>query len=122
MVKESNFKILCLFNKCQLKYIFFTVILSSLFWFYESFAIDETNEIPNNNNNSGITSDFNFSNITNITNNKHDSVYAQIASIDNHLYLIWQESVGDDKPKETNYEIYFKKSVDNGNTFSNQLI
>jgi hypothetical protein len=121
MVKESNFKILCLFNKCQLKFIFFTVILSSLFWFYESFAIDETNEIPNNNNNSGITSDFNFSNITNITNNKHDSVYAQIASIDNHLYLIWQESVGDDKPKETNYEIYFKKSVDNGNTFSKSI-
>jgi hypothetical protein len=109
MAKESNFKILCLFNRCQLKFIFFTVIMSSLFWFYEIFAIDETDEIPNNNNNSSITSDFNFSNITNITNNKHDSVYAQIASIDNNLYLIWQESIDDDKSKENNYEIFLKK-------------
>jgi len=112
----------------HLKFILLAVILSSLFYFCEIFAINETAEklsfngflqIQNGYNNSFI-SDWNFSNIINITNNKLDSVYAQIAAIDNNVYLVWQESV-DDNSDENNYDIYFKKSLDNGSTFSKSI-
>lgn len=129
IIQNTNFKILSLINKCKPKLIFFTIIISSLFYFYEIFANDEIGEktLTLNNfskiqNNSDIpfNSDFYFANVTNITNNTLDSVYAQIAAIDNNVYLVWQESVND-KSKENNYDIYFKKSKDNGNTFSKSI-
>jgi hypothetical protein len=129
IIQQSNFKILSLVNKCKLKLIFFTIVISSLFYFYEIFANDEIDEkkLSLNNfskiqNNIDITfnSDFYFANVTNITNNTLDSVYGQIAAIDNNVYLVWQESVND-KSKENNYDIYFKKSKDNGNTFSKPI-
>ena len=129
IIQQSNFKILSLVNKCKLKLIFFTIVISSLFYFYEIFANDEIDEkkLTLNNfskiqNNIDIifNSDFYFANVTNITNNTLDSVYAQIAAIDNNVYLVWQESVND-KSKENNYDIYFKKSKDNGNTFSKPI-
>ncbi|MGZ5549315.1 MAG: sialidase family protein [Nitrososphaeraceae archaeon] len=94
------------------------------------FATNENNEklilndvplqILDNNNNNVPVSGYTFSNITNITNNKHDSVYAQIAAIDNNVYVVWQESITTNS-KETNYEIYLKKSEDQGNTFSKPI-
>src|SRR6187431_2988093 len=128
IIQQSNFKILSLVNKCKLKLIFFTIVISSLFYFYEIFANDEIDEkkltlnFSKIQNNIDITfnSDFYFANVTNITNNTLDSVYAQIAAIDNNVYLVWQESVND-KSKENNYDIYFKKSKDNGNTFSKPI-
>ena len=62
-----------------------------------------------------------FSNVTNITNNQKNSVYAQIATNHkNDVYIIWQESVTK-KPDEKNYDIFFTKSEDNGTTFSKPL-
>ena len=129
VIQKSNFKILFLVSRCQLKLILFTIILSSLFYFYDIFAIDEIDRKKlslnsflkiQNSVDSTLNSDFNFSNVTNITNNTLDSVYAQIAAIDNNVYLVWQESVNY-KSKENNYDIYFKKSNDNGNTFSKPI-
>ena len=129
IIQNTNFKILSLINKCKPKLIFFTIIISSSFYFYEIFANDEIDEKKltlnnfskiQNNIDIPFNSDFYFANVTNITNNTLDSVYAQIAAIDNNVYLVWQESVND-KSKENNYDIYFKKSKDNGNTFSKPI-
>ncbi|HEX5982554.1 MAG TPA: sialidase family protein, partial [Nitrososphaeraceae archaeon] len=52
--------------------------------------------------------------------NNYDSVYGQIAAIDNNVYIVWKESITDDS-NEKNYEVYFKKSEDQGNTFSKAI-
>ena len=126
-IQKSNFLIQSLVNRYQLKLILFTIILSPLFYFYDVSAIDEIDEkklslnssfkIQNSSIDSTLTSDFNFSNVTNITNNIFDSVYAQIAAVENTVYLVWQESINDQSNKN-NYDIFFIKSEDNGNTFS----
>jgi hypothetical protein len=129
VTQKSNFIIFSLVNRCQLKLILLTIILSSLFYCYEIFAIDEIDEKKlslnssykiQNSADSILNSNFNFSNVTNITNNPLDSVYAQIAAIDNNFYLIWQESITNNS-NEKNYDIYFKKSGDRGNTFSKPI-
>jgi hypothetical protein len=129
VTQKSNFIIFSLVNRCQLKLILLTLILSSLFYCYEIFAIDEIDEKKlslnssykiQNSADSILNSNFNFSNVTNITNNPLDSVYAQIAAIDNNVYLIWQESITNNS-NEKNYDIYFKKSGDRGNTFSKPI-
>lgn len=128
--QKSKFQIYSVNMSCQLKFILFTILLSSLLYFNVIFATNENNEklilndvplqILDNNNNNVPVSGYTFSNITNITNNKHDSVYAQIAAIDNNVYVVWQESITTNS-KETNYEIYLKKSEDQGNTFSKPI-
>ena len=129
VTQKSNFIIFSIVNRCQLKLILLTIILSSLFYFYEIFAIDEIDKKKlslnssykiQNSADSILNSNFNFSNVTNITNNTLDSVYAQIAAIDNNVYLIWQESITDNS-NEKNYDIYFKKSEDQGNTFNKPI-
>jgi len=78
-------------------------------------------QIPGENNNKTLGSELVFSNVTNITNNPKDSVYAQIAANDNNdVYVVWQESVTE-KPDEKNYDIFFTKSEDNGTTFSKPI-
>jgi hypothetical protein len=129
-IQKSNFLIHSLVNRYQLKLILFTIILSPLFYFYDVSAIDEIDEkklslnsyfkIQNSSIDSTLTSDFNFSNVTNITNNIFDSVYAQIAAIENTVYLVWQESIND-KSNKNNYDIFFIKSEDNGYTFSKPI-
>jgi len=98
--------------------LFIFIIASSLLYFNdEIFATDESN---NNNIKTFTSSNLTFSDVTNITNNTKDSVYAQIVADDNNLYMIWQESVPQNSnPK--NYDIFFTKSEDNGTTFSEPL-
>src|SRR5688572_3874002 len=123
IIPKSNLEIFGLDLKLQLKFILFTVILiSSLLYYSEIFAIDEIDGTLNynNNNNKMRASDFVFSNVTNITNNTKDSVYAQIAANDNDVYVVWQESVTGNS-YGNNYDIYFKKSADNGTTFSKPI-
>ena len=124
IIPKPNSEILSLDSKFQLKFILFTVIMiSSLLYYSEIFAIDEiegTLNDNNDNNNKMLASDFVFSNVTNITNNTKDSVYAQIVANDNDVYVVWQESVTENS-YGNNYDIYFKKSVDNGTTFSKPI-
>jgi hypothetical protein len=128
--QKSKFQILFVNNIRQLKFILFTILISSLLYFNVIFATNENNEnlilnddplqILDNKNKNVPLSGYTFSTITNITNNNHDSVYAQIAAIDNNVYVVWQESITDNS-KETNYEIFLKKSQDHGNTFSKAI-
>jgi hypothetical protein len=55
-----------------------------------------------------------FENTTNLTNNPLDSVYGQVAAWNNHVYMVWQDSMPSDN---RNYDIFIKNSVNNGNTF-----
>ena len=127
----SIFHILYVKNMHESKFILFTIFIfiSSLFYFNESFAINENNKklilngsspIFDNDNNNTLVSGHIFSKIINITNNNNDSVYGQIAAIDNKVYVVWQESVTDNS-NEKNYEVYLKKSEDQGNTFSKAI-
>jgi hypothetical protein len=61
----------------------------------------------------------NLSKPINLTQNDDDSVYPQISSSSSNIYIVWQESVGDDGT--TNYDIFFKKSSDDGNRFSSPI-
>lgn len=74
----------------------------------------------NNNNNESLLINISPSNITNLTNNDQDSVYGQIATLENNVYIVWQESLGEKLPKK-NYDIYFIKSEDNGETFDTPI-
>lgn len=56
-----------------------------------------------------------FTKPVNLTNNTRDSVYAQIASNGKNVYMVWQEN------NDANYDIYLKKSTDEGVTFSKEI-
>ncbi|MGH9978180.1 MAG: hypothetical protein ACRD8Z_20470, partial [Nitrososphaeraceae archaeon] len=60
-----------------------------------------------------------FDDTMNISNNTEDSVYGQVRSSDNNIYVVWQESL----PGHTdrNYEIFFKKSSDGGSSFGEKI-
>src|SRR5918911_787428 len=71
-----------------------------------------------------------FSKSINLTNNTRDSVYGQVASYKNNVYVVWQEnnpdSFDDNKANGAynnyrNYDIYIKKSIDGGLTFSKEM-
>ena len=106
-------------------YILFIIVLGSLIYNSDINAFDETNvdDFKNNSsekfkqNNDSIIRNYTISNITNLTNNKEDSIYGQIESLENNVYVVWQESVTESLP-EHNYDIFFIKSEDNGKTFS----
>jgi hypothetical protein len=55
----------------------------------------------------------------NLTQNENDSVYPQISSSLNNIFVVWEESVGSYGSK--NYDIYLRKSSDNGVTFGSPI-
>src|SRR5574339_620122 len=59
------------------------------------------------------------SEIKNLTQNEDDSVYPQISSSSKSVYVVWQESVGNYASK--NYDIFFMKSNDGGDTFGDPV-
>jgi hypothetical protein len=91
-------------------------------------VLNATNYYDFENNSSQISkhnadlnaSNYPYSNITNLTDNNEDSIYGQIESFENNVYVVWQESVTESLP-EHNYDIFFIKSEDNGNTFSKAI-
>ena len=126
MTNSSNFKIPNIIINDHILtyfyYILFIFILSSLIFLQEIYAIDESFFVNSffeklKYDNNSLIIDFPYANITNLTNNKEDSIYAQIGAFENNVYIVWQESVSKDLP-EHNYDIFFIKSNDKGKTFS----
>jgi hypothetical protein len=87
-------------------------------------SIDSTGNIKDNS--------IAFTKPINLTNNTRDSVYAQVASYGNNVYVVWQENNPDSfgenskysdniNDNNRNYDIYIKKSVDGGLTFSKEI-
>lgn len=66
-----------------------------------------------------ISEKSNLSETNNLTQNDDDSVYPQISSSSDNIYIVWQESVG--SYGTTNYDIFFKKSNDNGDNFGSPI-
>jgi hypothetical protein len=73
-----------------------------------------------------------FTKSINLTNNTRDSVYGQVAAYGKNVYVVWQENnpgpFGDNSKYTAsinynyrNYDIYMKKSVDGGLTFSKEI-
>src|SRR5215204_7350109 len=96
-------------------------------------SIDDanTNNDDDDNNNS-----LSFTEPINLTNNTRDSVYSQIASYGNNVYMVWQENNPDPSDHNSNvnnnnniqynnnyrnYDVYIKKSTDGGLTFSKEI-
>jgi hypothetical protein len=126
MTSSSNFRIPNIIINdnilTYLNYILFIFILNSLIYHQEINAIDESFFVNSffgklKYDNNTVIIDFPNSNITNLTNNKEDSIYAQIGAFENNVYVVWQESVSKNLP-EHNYDIFFIKSEDKGKTFS----
>lgn len=65
-----------------------------------------------------------FSKPVNLTNNLQDSVYAQVSTQGNNVYMVWQEnpeSNAASSDNARNYDIFMKKSIDGGLTFSKEI-
>jgi hypothetical protein len=60
-----------------------------------------------------------FDDTRNISNNKEDSVYGQVRGSGDSIYVVWQESVPGNTDR--NYEIFFKKSSNGGNSFGEKI-
>jgi hypothetical protein len=83
-----------------------------------------------NTNNYADSNSISFTKSINLTNNTKDSVYAQVASYKNNVYVVWQENIPDSSDDNKangiynnyrNYDIYIKKSIDGGLTFSKEI-
>lgn len=65
----------------------------------------------------------------NLSNNIKDSVYAQVASYKNNVYVVWEENDPDSQKEnskslynnKTNYDILIRKSSDGGLTFGKEV-
>jgi hypothetical protein len=62
---------------------------------------------------------FEFREIINLTNNEKDSVYGQVSTSNDNVYVVWQESVPGTVIR--NYDILFKRSTNNGSTFDQEI-
>jgi hypothetical protein len=67
-----------------------------------------------------------FDKAVNFSNNTLDSVYGQVVAEDNNVFVVWEESVpstGSAQGQYTsrNYDIFVKRSVDNGTTFGSPV-
>lgn len=109
-------------------YVLFILVLSPFLFYNDIHALDDSNydDFQNSSSqylkqNDNLTmTNYPNSNIINLTNNSEDSIYGQIESFENNIYVIWQESVTESLP-EHNYDIFFIKSEDNGKTFSKAI-
>ena len=112
----------------KMNFVFFIFLLTSLAYNNDINAFDKKNidDFQNNSsqnfkqNNDPTMINYPNSNITNLTNNNEDSIYGQIDSLENNIYVVWQESVTESLP-EHNYDIFFVKSEDSGKTFSKAI-
>jgi len=110
-----------LFRKTMTIFIFFLIIpLSSIISYYNN---DKGNLVFSKLVNQDDESE--FSQLYDLSNNKNDSVYGQIQSIDkNNLSLVWQDSNFKTRAsnlEDRNYDIFFK-NVNLGNNSSDETL
>src|SRR5215211_495002 len=76
------------------------------------------------NSNSSASDSLRLTKPVNLTNNLRDSVYAQVASQGDSVYMVWQEnrpSLISETTNSVNYDIFIKKSIDGGLTFGKEI-
>ena len=98
-------------------------------------SIDDDDDANTNDDDDDNNNSISFTEPINLTNNTKDSVYAQIASYEDNVYMVWQENNPDPSDHNSNannnniqnnnnyrnYDIYIKKSTDGGLTFSKEI-
>lgn len=84
------------------------LLLSNLATVYASNNLDSTNQKK-----------LEFGDTINLTNNDRDSVYGQISTSNDNVYVVWQESIPGADIR--NYDILFKRSTDNGSSFDREI-
>ena len=108
----------------------FTIYTNNQQVYAQSIDDANTNDDDDDNNNS-----MSFTEPINLSNNTRDSIYAQIASYGNNVYMVWQENNPDPSDHNSNvnnndiqynnnyrnYDVYIKKSTDRGLTFSKEI-
>jgi hypothetical protein len=86
--------------------------------YQDSFSQSEAND-------NIVANQVRFSEPVNLTNNARDSVYAQVASSGENVYIVWQEDppsgFSSQRDGLINYEIFIKISVDGGQTFGDGI-
>jgi hypothetical protein len=60
-----------------------------------------------------------FDQYRNLTDNGRDSLYGQVTTSGDNVYVVWQESVPGESKR--NYDIFFKRSNDSGDSFSKEI-
>ena len=90
-----------------------------------SFVAYQNSFAQSDGNDNIIANQVRFSEPVNLTNNARDSVYAQVASSGENVYIVWQENPPSGFSVQSdgliNYEIFIKKSVDGGQTFGDEI-
>ena len=90
-----------------------------------SFVAYQNSFAQSEGNDNIIANQSRFSEPVNLTNNARDSVYAQVASSGDNVYIVWQENppsgFSSQRDGLINYEILIKKSVDGGQTFGDEI-
>ena len=90
-----------------------------------SFVAYQISFAQSDGNDNIIANQVRFSKPVNLTNNARDSVYAQVASSGENVYVVWQENppsgFSSQRDGLINYEIFIKKSVDGGQTFGDEI-
>jgi hypothetical protein len=90
-----------------------------------SFVAYQNSFAQSDGNDNIIANQVSFSEPVNLTNNARDSVYAQVASSGENVYIVWQENppsgFSSQRDGLINYEIFVKKSVDGGQTFGDEI-
>jgi hypothetical protein len=90
-----------------------------------SFVAYQNSFAQSDGNDNIIANQVKFSEPFNLTNNARDSVYAQVASSGENVYIVWQENppsgFSSQRDGLINYEIFIKKSVDGGQTFGDEI-
>jgi hypothetical protein len=85
-----------------------TLLLSNLPFVYAGNNLDSINQKK-----------LEFGDTVNLTNNERDSVYGQVSTSNDNVYVVWQESIPGTDIR--NYDILFKRSTDNGSTFEQEI-
>jgi hypothetical protein len=92
--------------------------LFSFVAYQDSFSQDEADD-------NDVANQVRFTEPVNLTNNARDSVYAQVASSGDNVYIVWQENppsgFSSQRDGLINYEIFMRKSVDGGQSFGDEI-
>jgi hypothetical protein len=92
--------------------------LFSFVAYQDSFSQDEADD-------NIVANQVRFTEPVNLTNNARDSVYAQVASSGDNVYIVWQENppsgFSSQRDGLINYEIFMRKSVDGGQSFGDEI-
>jgi hypothetical protein len=92
-----------------------SIILVLVYTFYPIFSVRASAPVENNNSIPSGQELIRFDQYRNLTDNDQDSVYGQVATSGNNVYVVWQESIAGETVK--NNDVLLKRSNNSGESF-----